>query len=32
MKVHIGMDKECGLIHSAVTTVANLHDFTSDAS
>jgi IS5 family transposase len=28
MKVHIGVDKDSGLIHSAVTTAANMHDLT----
>jgi IS5 family transposase len=26
MKVHIGVDKDSGLIHSVVTTAANVHD------
>jgi IS5 family transposase len=25
--VHIGVDKDSGLIHSFVTTAANVHDF-----
>jgi IS5 family transposase len=28
MKVHIGVDKDSGLIHSAVATPANVHDLT----
>ena len=28
MKVHIGVDKDSGLIHSVVTTAANVHDLT----
>jgi len=28
MKVHIGVDKESGLIHSVVTTAVNVHDLT----
>ncbi len=28
MKVHIGVDKDTGLIHSVVTTAANVHDLT----
>ena len=28
MKVHIGVDKDSGLIHSVVTTPANVHDLT----
>ena len=28
MKVHIGVDKDSGLIHSVVTTAANVHDIT----
>lgn len=31
MKVHIGVDKDSGLIHSVVTTAANVHDLTSIA-
>jgi IS5 family transposase len=31
MKVHIGVDKDSGLIHSVVTTAANVHDLTSAA-
>ncbi len=31
MKVHIGDDKDSGLIHSVVTTAANVHDLTSAA-
>ncbi len=31
MKVHIGVDKGSGLIHSVVTTAANVHDLTSAA-
>ncbi len=26
MKIHISVDKESGLIHSVVTTAANMHD------
>ncbi|MDQ7058821.1 MAG: transposase [Ghiorsea sp.] len=26
MKLHIGVDQETGLVHSAVTTAANAHD------
>ena len=26
MKVHVGVDKDSGLIHSVVTTAANVHD------
>lgn len=26
MKLHIGVDSECGLAHSAVVTSANVHD------
>jgi IS5 family transposase len=29
MKVHIGVDKDSGLIHSVGTTAANVHDLTS---
>ena len=28
MKVHAGVDKDSGLIHSVVTTAANVHDLT----
>ena len=28
MKVHLGVDKDSGLIHSVVTTAANVHDLT----
>jgi len=31
MKVHIGVDKDTGLIHSVETTVANVHDLTPAA-
>ena len=31
MKVHIGVDKDSGLIHSVVTTSANVHDLTPAA-
>jgi IS5 family transposase len=31
MKVHLGMDKDSGLIHSVVTTSANVHDLTPAA-
>jgi IS5 family transposase len=31
MKVHIGVDKDSGLIHSVVTTAANVHDLISAA-
>jgi IS5 family transposase len=31
MKVHIGMDKDNGLIHSVQTTAANVHDLTPAA-
>lgn len=31
MKVHIGVDKDSGLIHSVVTTAANMHDLTPAA-
>lgn len=31
MKVHIGVDKDSGLIHSVVITAANVHDFTPAA-
>jgi IS5 family transposase len=31
MKVHIGVDKESGLINSVLTTAANVHDLTSAA-
>jgi IS5 family transposase len=30
MKVHIGVDKDSGLIHSVVTTAANVHDLTPE--
>ena len=26
MKVHVGLEKDSGLIHSIVVTAANLHD------
>ena len=26
MKLHIGVDSQCGLVHSAVVTAANIHD------
>ena len=29
MKAHIGVDKDSGLIHSVLTTAANVHDLTS---
>jgi IS5 family transposase len=32
MKVHIGVDKDHGLIHSVETTAANVHDLTPAAS
>ena len=32
MKVHIGVDKDSGLIHSVVTTAANVHDLTPAAA
>ena len=28
MKVHVGVDKDSGLIHSVVSTAANVHDLT----
>jgi len=28
MKIHIGVDKDSGLIHSVVNTAANVHDLT----
>ena len=28
MKIHIGVDKDSGLIHSVATTAANVHDLT----
>jgi transposase, IS5 family len=31
MKVHIGVDHHTGLIHSVVTTAANVHDLTAAA-
>ena len=31
MKLHIGVDKDTGLIHSVVTTAANVHDLTPAA-
>jgi IS5 family transposase len=31
MKVHIGVDKDNGLIHSIETTSANVHDLTPAA-
>jgi IS5 family transposase len=31
MKVHLGVDKDSGLIHSVVTTSANVHDLTPAA-
>ena len=31
MKVHIGVDKDSDLIHSVVTTAANVHDLTPAA-
>ena len=31
MKVHIGVDKDSGLIHSVVITAANVHDLTPAA-
>ena len=31
MKVHAGVDKDSGLIHSVVTTSANMHDLTPAA-
>ena len=31
LKVHIGVDKDSGLIHSVVTTAANVHDLTPAA-
>ena len=31
MKVHIGVDKDSGLIHSVETTSANVHDITRAA-
>ena len=31
MKVHAGVDKESGLIHSVVVTAANVHDLTPAA-
>jgi IS5 family transposase len=31
MKVHIGVDKDSGLIHSVVTTAANVHDLSPAA-
>jgi IS5 family transposase len=30
MKVHIGVDKDSGLIHAIVTTAANVHDLTPE--
>ena len=29
MKMHLGVDRNSGLIHSVVTTSANVHDLTS---
>ena len=29
MKVHVGVDKESGLIHSVAVTPANVHDLTT---
>ena len=31
MKIHAGVDKDSGLIHSVVTTAANVHDLTPAA-
>jgi IS5 family transposase len=31
MKVHAGVDKDSGLIHSVVVTAANVHDLTAAA-
>ena len=31
MKVHAGVDKDSGLIHSVVVTAANVHDLTPAA-
>jgi IS5 family transposase len=31
MKVHLGVDKDSGLMHSVVTTAANVHDLTPAA-
>jgi transposase, IS5 family len=31
MKIHAGVDKDTGLIHSVVTTAANVHDLTPAA-
>jgi len=31
MKVHVGVDKDSGLIYSVVTTAANVHDLTPAA-
>ena len=31
MKVHVGVDKDNGLIHSIETTSANVHDLTPAA-
>ncbi len=31
MKVHIGVDKDSGLMHSVVTTAANVHELTPAA-
>jgi IS5 family transposase len=31
MKVHLGVDKDSGLIHSVATTAANVHDLTPSA-
>ena len=31
MKIHAGVDKDSGLIHSLVTTAANVHDLTPAA-
>jgi transposase, IS5 family len=31
MKIHAGVDKDTGLIHSVVITAANVHDLNSAA-
>jgi IS5 family transposase len=31
MKVHAGVDKDSGLIHSVLVTAANVHDLTPEA-
>jgi IS5 family transposase len=31
MKVHAGVDKDSGLLHSVVVTAANVHDLTPAA-